>query len=129
MTAAPAHPLRRLLLPQIHVVQYPLDMGRKDKRGASGEQTLALTVGEGGGINYDALIRQGANRDKWIATEHSAMVPKVDQLKAEVRTLYCAAASFPCNEHANVHFPPCVVTLDVPCHHVSACMCRASCAL
>ena len=60
-------------------------MGRKDKRGASGEQTLALTVGAGGGINYDALVKQGANRDKWVATEHSAMVPKIDQLKDEVR--------------------------------------------
>ena len=78
---------------QIHVVQYPLDIGRKDKRGAAGEQTLALTVGAGGGINYDALVKQGVNRDKWIATEHSAMVPKIDQLKDEARALLWCCAS------------------------------------
>jgi len=86
------------------VVQYPLDMGRKDKRGVSGEQTLALTVGEGGGINYDALIRQGKNRDKWIATEHSAMVPKIDQLKDEARTaLHCCFCGR--TEHASLKMP------------------------
>lgn len=30
---------------------------------------------------------QGANRDKWIASDHSALVPKLDKLKDEVRFL------------------------------------------
>ena len=66
-------------------------MGRKDKKGSS-EQTLALTVGAGGGVNYDATVKQGANRDKWVVSNHSALVPKIDNLKDEVRPL-CSRAS------------------------------------
>lgn len=32
-------------------------------------------------------LLQGENRDKWIASDHSALVPKLDKLKDEVRAL------------------------------------------
>jgi SNW domain-containing protein 1 len=74
------------------VAQYPLDMGRPDKRGGAGagggskaDQTLALTVNAEGDINYDAIIKQGKNAQKWIASTHGALVPKLDRLNAEVR--------------------------------------------
>lgn len=74
--------------PEIHVAQYPLDMGRPDKHGASGrgrsDQTLALTVNADGDVNYDAIVRQGENRNKIVATGHKALVPKLDQLNAEM---------------------------------------------
>eukprot|EP00887_Chlorella_sp_A99_P006436 scaffold3.g6436.t1 len=69
--------------PEIHVAQYPLDMGRPDKaRGASGkgDQTLALTVNTEGDINYDAVLTQSKNAQEWLHTGHKALVPKVDQL-------------------------------------------------
>lgn len=57
--------------------QFPLDMGRKDAS-ASGK-TLGVTLGNDGNIKYDAILRQGQNKDKLIASEHSALVPKIDR--------------------------------------------------
>jgi SNW domain-containing protein 1 len=78
--------------PECHVAQYPLDMGRPDKRGGAGgsgvggrsSQTLALTLNAEGDINYDALVRQGENRNKIVASGHKAIVPKLDQLNADM---------------------------------------------
>lgn len=74
--------------PEIHVAQYPLDMGRPDKQrgggGGRGNQTLALTVNAEGDVNYDAIVRRGENKNKWIATGHKALVPKLDQINAEM---------------------------------------------
>ena len=68
--------------PEVQVPQYPLDMGKKD--GAKSSSTLAVSVNNQGGINYDAILKQGKNRDKLIASDHSAMVPKVDKVAGGV---------------------------------------------
>ena len=65
-------------------MQFPLGMGRPDKAGKGG-QTLAVTVGADGGINYDAVVKLGRNRDKVVAATHGAMVPKLDRLTDGVR--------------------------------------------
>ena len=80
--------------PEIHVAQYPLDMGRPDKgAGGSGTggggQTLALTVNAEGDINYDAVLTQSRNSQKWLQTTHKALVPKVDELAAGVGASGC----------------------------------------
>jgi len=67
----------------VHLPQFPRNMGRKDKAASTGG-TLALAVGPSGGASYDAIVKQGANRDKWVASDHSALVPKLDSLKDEV---------------------------------------------
>lgn len=59
-------------------------MGRQDK--PRSDSTLAVTVGADGNVNYDAIVKQGRNKDKYIATTHDAMVPKLDRLK-DVRSL------------------------------------------
>ena len=64
-------------------------MGRPDKRGGGavagrGNQTLALTVNADGDINYDAIVRRGENSKRIIATGHKAIVPKLDQLNAQM---------------------------------------------
>ena len=69
--------------PEIAMPQYPCDMGKKD--GAKSSSTLATTLNAQGGINYDSILRQGKNRDKLIASDHSAMVPKVDKVAGGVR--------------------------------------------
>ena len=74
--------------PEVHVAQYPLDMGRSDNKS---NKTLAVSVGDDGHVNYDALLRQGANRDKIVHADHLALVPKVDKMKAEVRGAAAAA--------------------------------------
>lgn len=72
--------------PEIHVAQYPLDMGRTEKGGgAAGGQTLALTVNAEGDINYDAVLAQSKNAQQWLQTTHKALVPKPDLLTSGVR--------------------------------------------
>jgi SNW domain-containing protein 1 len=64
--------------PEIQIAQYPLDMGRPDQ--VKSERTLAVTVSADGNVNYDAIVKQGQNKNKFIAATHDAMVPKVDRL-------------------------------------------------
>ncbi len=76
--------------PEIHVAQYPLDMGRPDKVGAAGKngQTLALTVNAEGDINYDAILKNNKNTQQIVVSSHKALVPKLDQLNEEVGRLH-----------------------------------------
>lgn len=64
--------------PEIHVAQYPLDMGRPDATKSG--KTLAVGVDADGKIAYDAIVKQGANRDKIVYSDHKALVPKIDEL-------------------------------------------------
>lgn len=59
------------------------DMGRPDSQPLRKQQTLAVTTTADGAINYDALLKQGANRNKIIHSDHRALVPKVDDLNKE----------------------------------------------
>lgn len=58
--------------PEIHVAQYPLDMGRKKKM----SNALAIQVDPEGKIKYDAIARQGQSKDKVIYSKYSDLVPK-----------------------------------------------------
>lgn len=70
--------------PEIHVAQYPLDMGKKEQRGDS--KTLPLNVDKDGNIAYDAIVKQGQNASKVVHSQHSALVPKLhDVTEAELR--------------------------------------------
>jgi SNW domain-containing protein 1 len=59
--------------PEIHVAQYPLDMGRKDGRGGS-QQTVPLTLDSQGRIKYDAIVNPGGDRQVQARLED--MMPK-----------------------------------------------------
>lgn len=72
--------------PEIHVAQYPLDMGRPDVARGPGNKTLAVSVNADGEVAYDAILRQGSHKDKVIHADHKALVPKVDRLSKEVST-------------------------------------------
>ncbi|XP_068256310.1 SNW domain-containing protein 1 [Nyctibius grandis] len=58
--------------PEIHVAQYPLDMGRKRKT----SNALAVQVDAEGKIKYDAIARQGQSKDKVIYSKYTDLVPK-----------------------------------------------------
>ncbi|KAB0388010.1 hypothetical protein FD755_002966, partial [Muntiacus reevesi] len=58
--------------PEIHVAQYPLDMGRKKKM----SNALAIQVNAEGKIKYDAIARQGQSKDKVIYSKYTDLVPK-----------------------------------------------------
>lgn len=57
-------------------------MGKTDQK--KGSKTLATTVGADGNVNFDAIVKQGNNKTKFIASDHNAMVPKLDKLKDTV---------------------------------------------
>ena len=63
-------------------------MGRPgtNRAGPAGRasQTLALSVDAEGNIDYDAIIKRGANKNKIIATGHKALVPKLEQINSEM---------------------------------------------
>lgn len=70
--------------PEIHVAQYPLDIGRKEQKADS--KTLPLNVDKDGNIAYDAIVKQGENASKVVHSQHSALVPKLhDVTEAELR--------------------------------------------
>ena len=51
--------------PEIHVVQYPLNMGRP---GVKSSAMVAVNINEKGEVSYDALVKQGSNRQKLVQT-------------------------------------------------------------
>ena len=82
--------------PECHVAQYPLDCGRKGaSAGAGGAKsgTVAVTVKEDGSVDYSALVKQGSNAKKLVATAHSALVPKLHDMTEEVRLAAPRAAA------------------------------------
>uniref|UniRef100_A0A8C2HUZ8 SNW domain-containing protein 1 n=1 Tax=Cyprinus carpio TaxID=7962 RepID=A0A8C2HUZ8_CYPCA len=58
--------------PEIHVAQFPLEMGRKKRT----SNALAVQVDAEGKIKYDAIARQGQNKDKVIFSKYTDMLPK-----------------------------------------------------
>ncbi|CAH2328450.1 SNW domain-containing 1 [Pelobates cultripes] len=58
--------------PEIHVAQYPLDMGRKKRV----SNALAVQVDAEGKIKYDAIARQGQSKDKVIFSKYTDLIPK-----------------------------------------------------
>jgi len=61
--------------PEIHVAQYPLDMGRKEKAGEVGNQ-VALRVGADGKVDFGAIVKQGKNKDMVVFSKYEDMVEK-----------------------------------------------------
>lgn len=60
--------------PEIHIAQYPLDMGRKGGS-ASKSNALALTVDESGKVKYDAIAKQGHADGRIVQTSFKDLIP------------------------------------------------------
>jgi SNW domain-containing protein 1 len=60
--------------PEIHIAQYPLDMGRKGKAKSS-EGTLALKVDSEGKLDYDAIAKQGHEPGRVVQTSYNDLIP------------------------------------------------------
>ncbi|XP_034044727.1 SNW domain-containing protein 1-like isoform X2 [Thalassophryne amazonica] len=58
--------------PEIHVAQFPLEMGRKKRT----SNALAVQVDAEGKIKYDAIARQGQSKDKVIFSKYTDLLPK-----------------------------------------------------
>jgi SNW domain-containing protein 1 len=62
--------------PEIHVAQYPLDMGR-DRSSKPGSKILPVTVDAHGNVAYDAIVKQNENAKKIVYSQHKDLIPKV----------------------------------------------------
>ncbi|KDP24092.1 hypothetical protein JCGZ_25749 [Jatropha curcas] len=62
--------------PEIHIAQYPLDMGR-EKSAKPGSKILALTVDAHGNVAYDAIVKQNENAKKIVYSQHKDLIPKI----------------------------------------------------
>ena len=51
--------------PEIHIKQYPLDMGRKNVQKSTSGQ-VALRVNEKGEVQYDAILRENMRKDQIV---------------------------------------------------------------
>eukprot|EP00039_Didymoeca_costata_P032936 m.39957 g.39957 ORF g.39957 m.39957 type:complete len:532 (-) comp9613_c0_seq2:75-1670(-) len=60
--------------PEIHVAQYPLDVGRQDKTEHT-KAVLPVTLDAEGKVQYDQLLRQGNAKDKIIHSTYDSLVP------------------------------------------------------
>merc|ERR1712136_241394 len=60
--------------PEIQMAQYPLDMGRKDEAGGK-SNALAIQLDAEGKIKYDAIARQGHDKDKFIYSKFTDLLP------------------------------------------------------
>lgn len=66
--------------PEIPVAQYPLDMGRKDKKAES--NALAIQVDGEGKVKYDAIARQGHAENRIIHTNFKDLIPMRQRAEA-----------------------------------------------
>ncbi|KAJ8958877.1 hypothetical protein NQ318_019644 [Aromia moschata] len=58
--------------PEIHVAQYPLEMGHKNE---SNSNALAVQLGADGKVKYDVIARQGHSKDKIVYSKLSDLLP------------------------------------------------------
>ncbi|GLJ15368.1 hypothetical protein SUGI_0252100 [Cryptomeria japonica] len=62
--------------PEIHVAQYPLDMGRKEEK--KDTKILPVSVDAQGNIAFDAIVKQNENASKIVYSQHRDLVPKIE---------------------------------------------------
>lgn len=58
--------------PEIHVPQFPLDMGRQRNE----SNALVMKTDQEGKIRYDELVRQGHSKDRVIYSRFTDLLPK-----------------------------------------------------
>ena len=59
--------------PEIHVVQYPLNMG---KPGVKSTAVITVDVDDNGQVRYDAIVKQGSNKNKIVQTSFNDLKEK-----------------------------------------------------
>jgi SNW domain-containing protein 1 len=64
------------VFPEIHVAQYPLDIGR-NKSSKPCSSILPVTIDADGNVSYDAIVKQNENAKKIVYTQHKDLMPKI----------------------------------------------------
>ena len=68
--------------PEIHIEQYPLDMGR-DRLLKPGSKIVPVIIDSHGNIAYDVIVRQNENSNKILYSQHKDLEPKVMKYDCE----------------------------------------------
>jgi len=68
--------------PEIHVIQHPLNMGKKDSQMVPVSGVTQLQVDAEGNIKYDVVVRQGQRKDKTIASTFADLTEKFEDQSA-----------------------------------------------
>ncbi|KAE8671849.1 hypothetical protein F3Y22_tig00111881pilonHSYRG00023 [Hibiscus syriacus] len=72
--------------PEIHIAQYPLDMGR-EKGAKPGSKILPVTVHAHGNLAYDAIVKQNENAKKIVYSQKALKGrTKEQELRAKARS-------------------------------------------
>ncbi|KAG0239803.1 mRNA splicing protein [Mortierella sp. GBA43] len=61
--------------PEIHIAQYPRDMGRKRKVATKAGSTIALQVDGQGNVAYDAIAKRGHSSKQIVQSQFKDLVP------------------------------------------------------
>ncbi|KAF9366326.1 mRNA splicing protein [Mortierella sp. NVP85] len=61
--------------PEIHIAQYPRDMGRKRKVATKAGSTVALQVDAQGNVEYDAIAKRGHSSKTIVQSQFKDLVP------------------------------------------------------
>ncbi|KAK3815007.1 MAG: SKIP/SNW domain-containing protein [Benniella sp.] len=61
--------------PEIHIAQYPRDMGRKRKVATKAGSTIALQVDAQGNVEYDAIAKRGHSSKEIVQSQFKDLVP------------------------------------------------------
>ncbi|KAJ3056812.1 mRNA splicing protein [Rhizophlyctis rosea] len=62
--------------PEIHITQYPLDMGRKRSSNTRTSETLPLQTDAEGNLRYDLILRQGRDDKQIVHGQYKDMLEK-----------------------------------------------------
>ncbi|KAI9308632.1 SKIP/SNW domain-containing protein [Cunninghamella echinulata] len=74
--------------PEINMVQYPLDMGRKKSKATETKGgTLTLQVDRDGNVAYDDIARQGHKEDRIVHTSLKDLIPMKERKDMDVDKL------------------------------------------
>merc|ERR1712223_1474371 len=62
--------------PEIHVAQYPMNLGRPEHEKNKKSNALAVQLDASGKVKYDVLARQGHGKDKIVYSKYTDLLPK-----------------------------------------------------
>lgn len=62
--------------PEIHLMQYPLEMGRKNNNSTALARTAPLQVDSEGNVKYDMILRQNMRKDVVVYSQYNDLVER-----------------------------------------------------
>jgi len=71
--------------PEIHVAQYPMNLGRPEHERSKKSNALAVQLDASGKVKYDLIAKQGHGKDKIVYSKYTDLLPKEITNEEEVQ--------------------------------------------